>query len=142
MRWFFATLFVLLVGAVIYVGSALVSLSGLVEVARAGDGVGVLARTDTVRLRRSLVEQIVSAHLKQVGRDRPVRPLERIAATTYGASIADAMVNKFLTEENLANILTRGKISSEGMIQNLPRLAEIDTSRSLPMLKRISFVKP
>jgi hypothetical protein len=66
MRWFFGTLLAILVGLGIYLGSALVSLSGLGEAARAGDGAGVLARTDMERLRRSLVDQIVSAYLKQL----------------------------------------------------------------------------
>ena len=43
-------------------------------------------------MRRSLVDQIVSAYLRQLGRDRPVKPLERMAANTYGASVADAQL--------------------------------------------------
>src|SRR4051794_34373264 len=88
MRWFFASLLALLVAVGIYVGSALVSLSGLVEAARAGDGAGVLARTDMARLRHSLVDQIVAAYLRQLGRDRPIKPLERVLANTYGTTIA------------------------------------------------------
>jgi hypothetical protein len=143
MRWFFGILLALLIGVGIYVGSALVSLKGLVEAARAGDGAGVLARTDTVRLRRSLVDQIVAAYLKQLGRDRPIKPLERIAANTYGASVADAMIAKMLTEENLTNLLNKGSISSgEQTIGNMQRLTEIDTSRIFETLARISPIKP
>ena len=47
-------------------------------------------------MRRSLVDQIVSAYLKQLGRDRPVKPLERMAANTYVASVADAMIAKMV----------------------------------------------
>src|ERR1700712_2505264 len=143
MRWFFATLLALLIGVVIYVGSALVSLRGLAEAARAGDGAAVLARTDTERLRRSLVDQIVSAYLKQLERDRPVKPLERMLANTYGATVADAMIAKMLTEENLTRILNSGAIGSDGTaIANMQRLSEIDTSRIFEMLGRISPVKP
>ena len=67
-----------------------------------------------VRLRRSLVDQIISAYLKQLGRERPIKPLERLAANTYGASVADAMIEKMLTAENLTEILNKGAISSEG----------------------------
>jgi hypothetical protein len=73
----------------------------LIEATRAGDGAGVVARTDTARVRRSLVDQIVSAYLKRLGRDRPVKTLERLAANIYGASIADAMIAQMMTEENL-----------------------------------------
>jgi hypothetical protein len=143
MRWFFGTLLALVAGVGIYVGSALVSLSGLVEAARAGDGAGVLARTDTERLRHSLVDQIVSAYLKQLGKDRPVKPLERVLANTYGATIADAMIAKMLTEENLTRILKTGVISSgESPIANMPGLSQIDTSNLLGMLNRISPIKP
>jgi hypothetical protein len=143
MRWFLAVLFALLAGIGIYAGSALVSLSGLVEAARAGDGAAVLARTDTERLRRSLVDQIVSAYLKQLGRDRPVKPLEQVLANTYGATITDAMIAKMLTEENLTRILKSGAISAgERPIANMQGLGEIDTSSLLGMLSRISPVKP
>jgi hypothetical protein len=114
MRWFVGIVVALLVGTAIYVGSAVVSLRGLIEAARAGDGAGVLARTDTARVRRSLVDQIVSAYLTRLGRDRPVKTLEQLAANTYGASIADAMIAQMLTEENLANILNAGAIRSSG----------------------------
>jgi hypothetical protein len=143
MRWFFGTLLALLAGAVIYVGSAVVSLNGLVEAARAGDGAGVLARTDTVRLRRSLVDQIITAYLKQLGQDRPVKPLERLAANTYGASIADAMIAKMLTPENLTAILNKGAISVGGaQIPDMMRLTEIDASKIFDVLTRISPIKP
>ena len=143
MRWLGGTLLALLVGVGIYVGSALVSLNGLVEAARSGDGAGVLARTDVDRLRHSLVDQIVSAYLKQLGRDRPVKPLERMVANTYGASVADAMIAKMLTAENLTAILNKGAISSGGAaIANMQRLSEIDTSKVLQTLRRISPVKP
>src|SRR4051794_18153063 len=77
MRWFFGTLVALLIFLGLYVGSAIASLGGLVGAVQAGNGADVLARTDTARLRRSLVDQIVGAYLKQIGRDRPVKPLER-----------------------------------------------------------------
>jgi hypothetical protein len=143
MRWFFGGLIGLLAGVGIYVGSALISLSGLVDAARAGDGAGVLARTDTERLRHSLVDQIVSAYLKQLGRDRPVKPLERVLANTYGATVADAMIAKMLTEENLTRILKNGAIGAgESPVANMQGLGEIDTSHVLGMLNRISPIKP
>ncbi|MBA2397893.1 MAG: DUF2939 domain-containing protein [Bradyrhizobium sp.] len=142
MRWFFGTLVTLVVCLGIYVGSAVVSLRGLVDAARAGDAAEVLARTDTARLRRSLVDQIVTAYLKQLGRDRPVRPLERLAANTYGSSVADAMIAKMLTRENLTAILNRGAISTGGASTEVQRLTEIDTSKVLETLRRISPTKP
>jgi hypothetical protein len=141
MRWFVASLCALVVALAIYIASALVSLSGLVEAARAGDGAGVLARTDTIRLRHSLVEQIVSGYLKQLGRDRPIKPLERALANTYGSTVADALIAKLLTEENLTRILNKGAIGPDGSaIANMQRLSELDTSK-LAMLRRVSPLK-
>jgi hypothetical protein len=143
MRWFFGTLLLLALGVGIYIGSALVSLDGLVKAARAGDGAAVLERTDMSRLKDSLVDQIVSAYLKRLGRDRPVKPLERMVANTYGASIADAMLSKMLTEQNLTQLLNRGAINfGQPATINMYRLTEIDTSKVLDVLKRLSLVKP
>jgi hypothetical protein len=142
MRWFAGTLLALVVGLGIYIGSAVVSLHGLIEAARAGDAAGVFARTDVPRLRRSLVDQIVAGYLKQLGRDRPVKPLERMAANTYGASIADAMIAKMLTQEKLAAILNTGAISSSSATVKMPALTAIDTSRVFETLGRISPIKP
>jgi hypothetical protein len=64
-------------------------------------------------------------------------------ANTYGATVADAMIAKLLTEENLTRILNKGAIGSDGGgIANMQRLTEIDTSSMLEMLGRISLVKP
>ncbi|WP_245330425.1 DUF2939 domain-containing protein [Bradyrhizobium sp. AS23.2] len=132
----------LLVAAGVYVGSAIVSLNGLASAAKAGDGAAVLARTDTTRLRRSLVDQIVSAYLAQLGQNRPVKPLERLAANTYGATIADAMIAKMLTAENLTSILNKGEINAGDTNATMYRLSEIDASSVFETLKRISPTKP
>jgi hypothetical protein len=143
MRWLIGTVLVFLIGVIIYAASAMVSLDSLVQVVRNGDAAGVLQRTDAVRLRHSLVDQIVSAYLKQLGRDRQIKPLERLAVNTYGASIADAMIGKMLTEDNLTAILNKGVISMGGSaIATMASFSEIDTSKVLETLSRISLVKP
>ncbi|WP_247473570.1 hypothetical protein [Bradyrhizobium sp. 30] len=89
-----------------------------------------------------MVDQIVGAYLKQIGRERPVKPLERLAANTYGASIADAMIGKILTPENLTDVLNKGAIRVGGVDANMLSLTEIDTSKVLETLRRISPTKP
>ncbi|MDP3689501.1 DUF2939 domain-containing protein [Bradyrhizobium sp.] len=143
MRWFLGTLLALIIAVGIYLGSAVVSLARLAEAAKAADAAEVLARTDVVRLRRSLVDQIVSAYLKQLGRDRPVKPLERLAANTYGASVADAMIARMLTAENLTDLLNKGAINSDGnAIARMRSLSELDTSNVLETLRGMSLIKP
>jgi hypothetical protein len=141
MRWIVITTAAILVGTGIYVGSAIASLNGLVHAARSGDGAELLARTDLPRLKHSLVDQIVVAYLRRIGQDRPVKPLEQMLANTYGASIADALVGKLLTEQNLTNLLNKGAIVDAG-VANIPRLAQMDTSKIVELWTRISLVKP
>ena len=143
MRWFLATLFAVFLAAGIYLGSAIVSLTRLAEAAKTGNAQEVIARTDFVRLRRSLVDQIVPGYLEQSGLNRPIKPLERLAANTYGASFAEAMIAKMLTSENLTDILQKGIISSGGsVIATLPSLSELDTSKVFQALRRLTLIKP
>ena len=141
MRWFLASIVAMVVAIGIYVGSAIASLNGLVAAAKAGNGTEILARTDVPRLTRSLVDQIVSAYLIRNGQNRPIKPIERVLANTYGASIADALISKMLTAENLTNILQKGSLSADGDSQ-IVALGGIDTSKVFQSLGRLSLVKP
>src|SRR2546430_2012666 len=97
MRWFLTSIVAVVVAIGVYVGSAIVSLNGLVGAAKAGNGAEILARADVPRLKRSLVDQIVSAYLTRTGQNRTIKPIERVLANSYGASIADALVSKMIT---------------------------------------------
>lgn len=143
MRWLVGTVVALVVLAGVYAGSAVVSLNGLVEAARAGNGAEILARTDQAGLRHSLVDQILTAYLTQTGQSRPIKPWERMVANTYGASIADVLVSKMLTPENLTSILSKGTLAIvPGMEANILPLGGLDTSGVLGVLRRFSLVKP
>jgi hypothetical protein len=141
MRWFLRSIAALVIAIGVYVGSAVVSLNGLVEAARAGNGAEILARTDVPRLKRSLVDQVVSAYLIRTGQSRLVKPLERMLANTYGATIADALISKMLSVENLTKILQKGELGTDRDNQ-IVALGGIDTSRILGTLGRLSLVKP
>ncbi|WIW44418.1 DUF2939 domain-containing protein [Bradyrhizobium sp. 62B] len=141
MRWFFGSLVALLVCLGIYIGSAIVSLGGLVQAVKVRDSAEVIARTDTARVRRSLVDQIVAAYLKQIGRERPVKPLERLAANNHGASVADAMIAKMFTPENLMAVLSKGAISVGGADASMRGLTDIDTTKVFDTLKRVRPTK-
>jgi Protein of unknown function (DUF2939) len=143
MRWVIGIVVILVVSSVIYVGSAIWSAKGLVEAARSGNGGEILARTDLPRLKRSLTDQVLAAYLDRLGTKRPIKPLERMLANTYGASVADALISKMLTEENLTKLLQTGtvaNISQNAQFGNLASLASLDTS-TLRLLGRISPVK-
>jgi hypothetical protein len=143
MRWLIGIVVILVVSSVIYVGSAVWSAKGLVEAVRSGNGGEILSRTDLPRVKRSLTDQILAAYLDRLGTKRPIKPLERMLANTYGASIADALVSKLLTEENLTKLLRTGavaNVSQNAQFGNLASLASLDTS-TLRLLGRISPVR-
>jgi hypothetical protein len=143
MRWLIGIVVILVVSLMVYAGSAVWSAKGLVEAVRSGNGGEILARTDLPRLKGSLTDQILAAYLDRLGAKRPIKPLERMLVNTYGASIADALVSKLLTEENLTKLLRTGAvgdISQNAQFGNLASLASLDTS-ALRLLGRISPVK-
>src|SRR5882757_3110275 len=143
MRWLIGIVVILVVSLVVYVGSAVWSAKGLVEAVRSGNAGEILSRTDVPRLKRSLTDQILAAYLDRLGAKRPIKPLERMLANTYGASIADALVSKLLTEENLTRLLRTGAVgdvSQNAQVGNLASLANLEPS-ALRLLGRISPVK-
>jgi hypothetical protein len=142
MRWFLRATAATLFMFGVYLASAVVSLDRLVDAARIGNGAAILERTNLERLRHSLVDQVVSAYLIRTRQNRPVKPLERLLANTYGASIADALISKMLTADNLTNILQKGLLPAEGRGAQLSALGEIDTSKVFPLIGRFSLVKP
>jgi hypothetical protein len=145
MRWLIGCIAAFIVATAVYLGSAVFALNGLVAAVRTGDGNEVLARTDLQRLRHALVEQIVAVYLAKTGQKQPVKPLTQMLVQTYGASVADALVGKLLTAENLTMLLRTGRLNDNvpGIADaQLPALAQIDTSRLLDLLRRIRPVKP
>ena len=111
MRWTLAISVALLLTLGAYAGSAAVSLHRLVQAVQSKDAAAVMSRTNLPRLKRSLVDQIVAAYLNRIEQKRAVKPLERLAANIYGASIADVIVGKLLTQERLTELLNSGKVS-------------------------------
>ena len=143
MRWTMAISVALLLTLGAYAGSAAVSLHGLVQAAQSGDAAAVMSRTDLPRLKRSLVDQIVAAYLNRIGQKRAVKPLERLAANTYGASIAEVMVGKLLTQERLTELLNSGKVSLDASyLGEMGQLSRVAPSKLLETAKRIRLVNP
>jgi hypothetical protein len=83
----------------------------------------------------------VRAYLERQGAKRPLKPMERVLANTYGASIADALVGKILTEENITKILRTGVVPESLPNAQMPALAGLDTSNTFEILRRLSPVK-
>src|SRR4051812_44661036 len=143
MRLIVAISVALLLALAAYAGSAAVSLQGLVQAAQSRDAAAVMSRADLPRLQRSLVDQIVAAYLNRMGQKRAVKPLERLAANTYGASIADVMVGKLLKPEHLTELVDSGKVSPDSSdFGRIGQLSQLPASGLLENAKRIRLLNP
>jgi hypothetical protein len=144
MRWLLGIVAATVIFVLIYLGSAASSLSGLAAAARAGDGAAVLERVDLRALNRSLTDQIVRAYLERIGATRRVSPMERMLITTFGATVADAMVAKMLTADRLTQMLKTGHLDAPGVpsFEGLPPLADLNTGNWLSLLGRVKFIQP
>lgn len=137
-----ATLFLALAG---YAASALISLERLATAARAADGAEVIIRTNVPRVRQAIIGQIISAYLEKVGQKRPVRPFERMAIETFGASIADDLAIKLVTAENLSVLLRNGAVresNAKPELGTIPALGDLDVSNIMNVLRRVKLIKP
>jgi len=101
-----------------------------------------MARTDLPRVRHALVDQLVDAYLRRLGRERPVRPFERLAINTFGASIADDLVGKLITRDNLAALLQTGAVKTDADVGVIAPLTAVDFSNLSVLVRRIVPVKP
>ena len=143
MRWTMAITVALLLAFVGYAGSAAVSLQGLVQGAKSGDAAAVMSRTNLPRLKRSLVDQIMAAYLNRIGQKRDVKPLERLAVNTYGASIADVLTGMLLTPERLTELLNSGKVSLDAShLGEMGQLSQVTPSNLVETARRIRPVNP
>jgi len=89
---------------------ALAGAAQLAAVAATGDAGAIMRRIDLPSLRRSLGSQIVRAYLKQNPKTQNLGPLARGLAGSLGGSVADALLQQALTPENLAALLSKGRL--------------------------------
>lgn len=142
MRWFLGILAALVVCSAAFVGWGLTSLADLAAAARRGDAQQMMSRTDVARVRHAFVEQILEAYLRKIGETRQVRPFERMAINTFGAGIADELVGKLMTQDNLAALLQTGKARSDADVGAMVPMADIELSNLSTSVRRLVFVKP
>lgn len=145
MRWFLGIVAAVMVTAAVYYGSALYSLSDLVAATRDGNGAAIVARTNLPRLSNSLSSQIVKAYLERVGATRRVGAAERMLVSAYGATIADVMVSKLLTPENLTELLKAGQLAetkASPVVSGLPSLTDLEKINLLTQFGRVHYINP
>lgn len=139
----FIALSALLTLALIYVVSAAVGLAALGSAARSGDVDAILARVDLPSVRRSVALQIVSAYLAQTGSSNAPSKRAELLARTIGPAVADAMLAKVITPENVAVLLQSGRISGTADHPEIavPGLPSISAENLIAGLRRIRPVQ-
>lgn len=145
MRWFLGIVVVAIVTAAVYYGSALYSLSDLATATRDGNGGAIVARTDVPRLSNSLSDQIVKAYLERVGATRRIGAAERMLVSGYGATVADVLVAKVLTPENLTELLKAGQLAETKALPaltGLPSLTDLQKINLLTQFGRVHYINP
>jgi hypothetical protein len=144
MKWFISLVVAIAVVSLAYAGTAFVSLGSLATAAREGDGARLMAMSDVPRVRHALVEQIINAYLERIGQKRELKPFERMAVQTFGASIADEVAIKLTTPENLSAILKSGAVRDAANkidISNMPPLADFDVSSIFNVVEHVVPIK-
>lgn len=145
MRWIAGVTIALAVLVVAYLGTAAVTLSRLSTAVRGGDSATILGLVDTRALSRSLSEQVVGAYLDRIGRTRPIKPLEKMLVNSYGASVAEALIAKMLTADNLTRILQSGHLDATAdtpAITGLPAFGDLDTANLVSVASRLRLITP
>ena len=126
--------------AVLYLGSAIWSVSLLLEAVRAGDGPAIVSHTDLPRLRASLLNQVIDAYLAVIGAKRP---LAQLAASAYGPTIADPLIEKILND-GLTRLLQQGivldPVKSTARAA-MPALGSLNPGELLSLVSRIEPTK-
>jgi hypothetical protein len=124
-----------------YCAWPIIGAAELAAAARAGDTAAIMRRIDVPALRRSLAGQIVAAYIRQDPRAQKLGPWMRSLAGSVGTTVADALLEEMLTQENLATLLAKGhfeKGSSTGLLE-MPRFSEIFADRPLRLLSNSYF---
>jgi hypothetical protein len=145
MRWFLGIVVAAVITVAVYYGSALYGLSHLLAATHDGDGAAIVARTDLPRLSRSLSEQIVTAYLERIGATRRIGAMERMLVNGYGAAVANALVTKLLTPENLTELLKSGQLAEPKLspaLKGLPSLTDLQKINLLTQFGRVHFITP
>src|SRR4051812_4637553 len=141
LRWIAAAVLTVLLGATgAYFGSCVMTLKNLGDAARAGDGQGVLDRTDLPRLRQSLAVQVLGAYEKRQDSNKRPNPLQQLLKNV-APNIADALIAQLLTADRLSELLRTGqaKIGGKAASIEMPAVADVKATEAL---SRVHFINP
>jgi hypothetical protein len=149
MRIFIRTAIVLVVVAA-YWGWALAGAAQLASAASRGDAEAVMERVDLQALIRSLSSQISRAYLDQNPQLQKLLSEHGLAGgVVVNAAGAELLLRAFLTPENIAALLNRGRVGvanaggqDAGTLSSVPSLGEAFRARPLQVLMNSYFDGP
>lgn len=126
-----------------YAGSAVISLTRAVAAAQAGDSARLLTYVDGERLRRSIADQVAAAYIAGLEKLRRLNSFERNLAAHAGVTVADALIEKLFTAENIAALLERGRVQADGLEAGpISPLAMLREANLVDALSRVRLIKP
>lgn len=150
MRKFLGAVVALFIVFAAYWAWALVGAAQLAALASREDASAVMQRVDLTALRHSLSKQITHAYLLQNPQFQKMSPLEQGLAGSVGGGVADAMLREALTPENIAALLSKGRVGAikAGVdptaepLWRMPSLGEAFRTGPLQALTQSSFDGP
>ena len=150
MRKFIGAVVAVIVLVAAYWGWALAGTAQLASAASRGDAAAVMERVDLTALSRSLSGQISRAYLEQNPELKKLMSLRPGFADGVGINAAGAemLLRAFLTPENIASLLNKGRAASSaggpdtGALWRMPGLGEAFQSGPLQAAMNSRFVGP
>jgi hypothetical protein len=150
MRIFIRTAIVLVVLVATYWGWALAGAAQLASAASRGDAEAVMERVDLQALIRSLSSQISRAYLDQNPQLQKLLSQHGLAGgVVVNAAAAEMLLRAFLTPENIAALLDKGRVGlpkaggpDSRTLWSVPGLGEAFRAHPLQALMNSSFDGP
>jgi hypothetical protein len=108
MKWIPRAFLLLVVAWFGFYASPYVAMYQFGQAIESADHSAVRARLDMIAVRRSLANQLITAHL--AGKGRPAERQEPLAS--FASFVADPLVAEYVTEDAVVGLLARGSPSS------------------------------
>jgi hypothetical protein len=121
MRWFYRSLFILVLAWLVFAASPYVALYNLARAVEARDVATIQDRVNFRAVRAALTKELVVAYLEATGRGAELSASRKQMAGAIGGTIADPLVAQYVTPEALMDLL-RTPPSLEGTDAGLGRI--------------------
>jgi hypothetical protein len=122
MRWFYRSLFILVLAWLVFAASPYVALYNLARAVEARDVATIQDRVNFRAVRAALTKELVVAYLEATGRGAELSASRKQMAGAIGGTIADPLVAQYVTPEALIDLLRTPPASAGGAAPSLGRI--------------------